>query len=113
MPDRSDHKAVQVILHKIHRRGINYIASVSKSFNTAESGYAFAKLAQKLCITLSNGRDKCSKELIYASITKMQEIARKAHDDARVTTPRFDDNRREFTKVRRNHTDESVIRQNM
>ena len=113
MPDRSDHEDVQVILHKIHKGGRNYIASVSKSFNTAESGYAFAKLAQKLCITLSNGRDKCSKELIYASITKMREIAQKAHGDAIVTACRFYANRREFTEVRRNHTDESVIRQNM
>jgi tRNA G37 N-methylase TrmD len=113
MPDRSDHKAVQVILHKIHKGGINYIASVSKSFNTAESGLAFAKLAQELCIILSSGRDEGFDELIQDSITEMREIARKAHADAKATMDMLDANRREFTEVRHSHTDETVLRQHL
>ena len=105
MPDRSDHKDVQVVLHKIHQGGINYIASVSKSFKTAESGFTFAKMAQELCRALSRGRDECTDELIHGSITEMQEIAQKAHIDAKATTEMFDSNRREFTAVRRGHTD--------
>jgi hypothetical protein len=110
MPDRSDHEDVQVILHKIHKVGIKYIASVSKSFKTAESGFAFAKKAQELCTTLSGGRDECSNELIHGSIAQMQEIAQTAHVDAKATSEMFNANRREFTKVRRGHTDESVIK---
>jgi hypothetical protein len=113
MPDRSDHEDVQVILQNIHKRGINYIASVSKSLNTAESGYAFAKMAQELCIALSRGRDECTDEFIQDSITEMRKIAEKAFADAKVTTEMFNANRREFTEVRRGHTDESVIRRHL
>ena len=107
MPDRSDHEDVQVILHKIHKGGINYIASVSKSFKTAESGFVFAKKAQDLCITLSRGRDECSNELIHGSIAEMQEIAQTAHADAKATSEMFNANRREFTEVRRGCTNKS------
>jgi hypothetical protein len=102
-----------VILHKIRKGGINYIASVSKSFKTAESGHIFAKMAQELCVALSSGRDECPDKFIQDSITEMQEIAQKAHTDAKVTTEMFDANRREFTEVWRSHNDESVIRQHL
>ena len=108
MPDRSNQEDVQFILGKIHGEGKNFIASVSKSLNTAESGHAFAKVAQELCITLSSGRNERPDEVIQDSITKMQEIAKKAHDDAKDTAGMFDVNKREFTEVWRGHTDESV-----
>jgi hypothetical protein len=107
MPDRSDHEDVQVILHKIHKGGINYIKSVSKSFKTAESGLTFAKTAQELCITLSSGRDECSYKLIQDSIAKMQDIAQKSHTDANTTAKMLNATSQEFTQVRRSHTDES------
>jgi hypothetical protein len=113
MPDRSDHEDFQVILNKIHKEGINYIASVSKSFKIAESRFAFARMAQELCRALSRGRDECSDELVQDSITEMQEIVQKAHADAKATAEMFDVNRREFTKVRWGHIDESVIRHNL
>ena len=113
MPDRSDHADVQVIRHKIHRGGKNYIASVSRSLKTAESGCAFAKLAQELCDTLSGGRDECPDELIQESIAEMKEIAKKAHKDARVTAEMFNANKQEFTEVWRSHADESAIRQHL
>jgi hypothetical protein len=113
VPDRSDHADVQVIRHKLHRGGKNYIASVSRSLKTAESGFAFAKLAQELCITLSSGRNKRSDEVIQDSITEMREIAQKAHADAKATADMFDINKREFTEVWRGHTDESVVRQHL
>jgi len=75
---------------------------VSKSFKTAESGFTFAKMAQELCRALSRGRDECTDELIHDSITEMQQIAQKAHTDAKVTTEMFDSNRREFTAIRTN-----------
>ena len=99
MPHRSDHKDVQVVLHKIHQGGINYIASVSKSFKTAESGFTFAKMAQELCRALSQGRDGCSDELIRDSLTEMREIAQNAYTDAKAATEMFDSNRREFGEV--------------
>ena len=107
MPDRSNHKEVQVILHKIQEGGTNYIASVSKSFKTAESGFSFAKRAQDLCISLASGREDCSDELIHDSLTEMREIAQNAYTDAKAATEMFDSNRREFTEVRRSHTDET------
>jgi hypothetical protein len=108
VPDRSKHKEVQVILRKIHEGGNNYIASVSESFKTAESGFAFANRARDLCNTLAQGRDACPDEVIHDSITEMREIAQKAHADAKVITTMFDTNRREFTEVRRGHTDKSL-----
>jgi hypothetical protein len=113
MSDRSKNKEVQIILRKAHKGGTNYIASVSKSFKTAESGFAFAKRAQDLCSFLASGREKCSDELIHVSITEMRDIARKAHTDAKVTTQMFDANKRQFTKVWCSHADESVIRQRL
>jgi hypothetical protein len=101
MPDRSKNKEVQVILREIHKGGGNYVASVSKSFKTAESGFAFAKRAQDLCNAL--GRRDCSDEVIHDSITEMRAIAQKAHDDAKATTKMFDANKQEFTEVRRGH----------
>jgi len=109
MPDRSDHEGVQVLLNKIHKEGKNYIASVSKSFKTAESGFAFAKKVEELCTTLSGGRDECSNELIHESIAEMQEIVQTAHADAKATSEMFNANSRAFTEVRRGHTDEPVI----
>jgi len=106
MPDRSDHEDVQVILHKIHKGGRNYIASVSKSFKTAESGFAFAKKAQDLCIALASRRDDYPDNLIHDSIAEMREIAQKAHADAKATAEMFDANRQEFGEVRRDHIDE-------
>jgi hypothetical protein len=113
MSDRSNHKDVQVILHRIQEGGANYIASVSKSFKTAESGFAFAKMAQELCTAISSKREECSDELIHDSIAEMREIAQKAHADAKITAGMFNANSREFTEVRRGHTDESVIRQHL
>jgi hypothetical protein len=110
MPDRSDYEDVQVILYNIHKWGIYYIALVSKSCKTAHSAFAIVKKAQELCTTLSGGRDKCSNELIHGSIAEMQEVAQIAHADAKTTSEMFNANRREFTKVRRGHTDESVIK---
>ena len=107
MPDRSNHKDVQVILRKIQEGGTNYIASVSESLKTAESGFAFAKRAQDLCISLASGREECSDELIHGSIAEMREIAQKAHDDAKATSAMFDANKQEFTEVRRCHNDET------
>jgi len=99
---RSDHEDVQVILHNIHKRGIDYIALVSKSFKTAESAFAIVKKAQGLCTTLSGGRDECSNELIHSSIAQMQEVAQTAHADAKATSEMFNANRREFTEIRAN-----------
>jgi len=113
MPDRSDHEDVQVILHKIHKGAENYIASISKSPKTAESGHAFAKMTQEPYIALSSGREECSDELIHDSIAKMREIAQKAHADAKITAKMFNANKREFTEVWRSHADESVIRQHL
>ena len=107
MPDRSRHKDVKVILRKIHKAGKNYIASVSESFKTAESGFAFAKRVQELCIALASGREECSDELIHDYITEMREIVQKAHTDAKATMEMFDANRREFYEVRRGHSDEN------
>jgi len=107
MPDRSRRKDVKVILRKIREAGKNYIASVSESLKTAESGFAFAKRAQDLCSFLASGREQCSDELIQDSITEMREIAQKAHVKAKATTQMFDANRREFTAVRRGHIDKS------
>jgi hypothetical protein len=106
MPDRSDHPKVQVILRKIYKGAKNYITAVSKSFKTAESGYASAKLAQELSETLRGPRDECPDEVIQDSIAEMQEIAQKASADATVTAGMFDANFQEFTQVRRSHTDE-------
>ena len=108
MSDRSNHKEVQVILHKIQEGGTNYIASVSKSFKTAESGFAFAKRAQDLCSFLASRREECSDELIHESLTEMREIVQNAYTDAKAITHMFDSNRREFTEVRRGHTDKSL-----
>ena len=110
MSDRFDHKDVQVVSRKIHKGGIDYIALVTK---IVESGYAFAKLAQELCDTLSGGRDECPDELIQDSIAEMQEITQKAHNDAKATADMFNATRMKFTKVRRSHTDESAIRQHL
>ena len=107
MPDRSRRKDVKVILRKIREAGMNYIASVSESLKTAESGFAFAKRAQDLCISIASGREQCSDELIQDSITEMREIAQKAHTDAETTRELFDANRREFTTVRHGHIDKS------
>ena len=107
MPDRSNHKEVQVILNKIQEGGTNYIASVFESFKTAELGFAFAKRAQDLCASLASGREECSDELIHDSITEMREIAKKAHADAKATSEMFDANKEEFTEVRRDHNDET------
>jgi len=107
MPDRSDHKDIQVILHDIHNGGTNYIASVSGSFKTAESGFTFAKRAQELCVALASGREQYSDDFIHESITEMREIAQKAHTDAETTRELFDANRREFTTVRHGHIDKS------
>ena len=81
---------------------------MSESLKTAKSGFEFARVAQELCRALSRGRDECTDELIHDSITEMQQIAQKAHTDAKVTTEMFDSNRREFTEVRRSHTDKSL-----
>jgi hypothetical protein len=105
MPDRSNHKDVQVILQKIQQGGMQYIASVSKSFKTAESGFAFAMTARELCMAL-DGQDY-SDEIVQDSITEMREIAQQALDGAQLTTNMFDANRREFTEVRRGHADKS------
>ena len=113
MPDRSDRKDVQDILSNIRKEGINYVAAVSESFKTARSGHAFAKMAQELCVSLSGGRGDCPDTLIQKSIGEMQDIAQKAHSDATVTSKMFDDNRLEFTKVRRGHNDDSVIRRHL
>jgi hypothetical protein len=108
MSDRSNHKDVQVILHNIHKGGENFITSVNESFNTAESGFAFAKRAQDLCLSLASGREECSDELIHGSIAEMREIAQKAHADAKAATEMFDANKLEFTEVWRGHTDKSL-----
>jgi hypothetical protein len=108
MSDRSNHKEVQVILQKIYKGGTNYIASVSESLKTAKSGFEFARVAQELCRALSQGRDGCSDELIHDSLTEMREIAQNAYTDAKAATEMFDSNRREFTEVRRSHTDKSL-----
>ena len=100
MLDRSDHKAVQAILRKIHKGGIKYIESVTKSFRTAESGFAFAKRAQDLCTSLGSGRAECSDKLIQDSIIEMREIAQKVKADAKATMEMFDANRQEFMEVR-------------
>ena len=113
MPDRSDHPRVQVILRNIYKGGESYITAVTKSFATAESGYAFAKLAQELCVTLSGPREECPNEVIQDSIAEMKEIANKAHTDAHHTAEMFNATSREFTQVRRSHTDESAIRQHL
>jgi hypothetical protein len=105
MPERSNHKDVQAILQKIHKGVSNYIESMSKSSKTAELGFAFAKRAQDLCDTLA--APDCSDELIHDSITEMRTIAQKAHADAKATMAMFDDNRLEFTEVRRGHTEKS------
>jgi hypothetical protein len=105
MPDRSSNKDAQVILHKIQRGGVHYIESVSGSFETAKLGFAFAKRALDLCNDLSS--PECSDELIRDSIAEMRGIAQNAHTGARATTKNFDANRREFTEVRRSHTDKS------
>jgi hypothetical protein len=84
---------------------MQYIASVSESFKTAESGFAFAMTARELCMAL-DGQD-CSDEVIQDSIAEMRGIAQKARNGAKVTTEMFDANRREFTEVRRGHTDKS------
>jgi hypothetical protein len=107
MSDRSNHKEVQVILDKARKGGRHYIASVSKSFKTAESGFAFAKKAQDLCIALASRRDDYPDNLIHDSIAEMREIARKAHADSKSTQERLQANMREFIKVRRGHTDET------
>ena len=107
MPDRSNHKDVQVLLRKIKEGGTNYIASVSESLKTAESGFAFAKRAQDLCSFLASGREECSDELIHDAIAEMREIAQKAHADAKATKAMFDANKQEFAEVRRGHTDET------
>jgi len=107
MSDRSKNKEVQIILRKAHKGGTNYIASVSKSFKTAESGFAFAKRAQDLCSFLASGREECSDELIHDAIAEMREIAQKAHADAKATKAMFDANKQEFAEVRRGHTDET------
>jgi len=70
-------------------------------------------MAQELCVALSGGQDDCPDTFIQKSIREMQEIVQKAHSDARVTTQMFDANRREFTEVRRCHTDEFVTRQHL
>jgi hypothetical protein len=106
MSDRSNHKEVQVILDKAHKGGTNYIASVSESFKAAESGFAFAKTVQDLCITLASRRDNYP-DLIHDSIVEMREIARKAHADSKSTWEMLRVNRLEFTEVRRGHTDET------
>jgi hypothetical protein len=100
MPDRSNHKDVQVILRKIKEGGTNYIASVSESLKTAESGFAFAKRAQDLCTSLGSGRAECSDELIQDSIIEMREIAQSVKADAKATMEMFDANRQEFMEVR-------------
>jgi hypothetical protein len=105
MPDRSNHKDVQVILHKIHKGGMNYIALVSESSKTAESGFEFAKRAQDLCDALG-GRDY-SEELIRDSITEMREIAQKVRNDAKTSIKMFYMNRKEFTEVWQAYTDKS------
>jgi len=110
MPDRSDHEDIQVIVSRIHEGRINYIAAVSQSRKTAESGHAFAKMVQELCIALSGGLDDCPDTFIQKSIGEMQEIAQIAHYDAKVATEMFDASRQDFTEVWRDHKDESVIR---
>jgi len=107
MSDRSNHKKVQIILLKAHKGGINYIASGYESLKTVESGFAFAKRAQDLCISLASGREECSDELIHGSIAEMREIAQKAHADAKATSAMFDANKQEFTEVRQGHNDET------
>jgi hypothetical protein len=109
MPDRSNHKGVQVILYKIHQGGINYIASVSKSFKTAESGFAFAKRALDLCDDL--GKQDCPDEFIHHSITEMRTVAKTACNHAKDTTAMFEANGMEFTEVRRATLIGVVIRQ--
>jgi hypothetical protein len=105
MLHRSNHKDVQAILRKIHEAGKNYIASVSESFKTAKSGFAFATTAQELCAAL--GGQDCSNEVIHGTITEMREISQKAHNDAKATTEMFDANRREFTEVRQGHAEKN------
>jgi hypothetical protein len=107
VPDRSKHKNVQVILHKIHEEGKSYIASVSESIKAAESLFAFAKRAQELCNALASGRDNYSDEVIDASIPEMREIAQKGHADAKAAKEMFGANKRKFTEVRQGHTDET------
>jgi hypothetical protein len=109
MPDRSNYKDVRVILGRIHEGGLNYLASMSKSFKTAELGFAFAKRAQDLCNALGGG--DCSDQLIHDSIKEMLEIARGAHTDAKSTTALFDANRQEFTEVRRSPLIRAVLKQ--
>jgi hypothetical protein len=103
MPDRSNHKEVQVILRSVQKRGTYSILSVSESFKTVGSGFAFAKRAQDLCSSLASGRKKRSDEPIHDSITEMREIAQKAHTDAKVAKEIFDAS----TEVRRHYTDEN------
>jgi hypothetical protein len=98
MPDRSKHKEVQVILHRIQQAGVHYIESAPESFKAVESGFKFAKRARDRCIAL--GEQGYSDELIQASITEMQPFSQEAHNDAKATTAMFDANRQEFTEVR-------------
>jgi hypothetical protein len=81
---------------------MHYIASVSESFKTAESGFAFAMTARELCVALDE--QDCSDDVIQDSIAEMRELAQEAHDGAKATTEMFDDNRWEFTKVWQGHT---------
>jgi hypothetical protein len=76
---------------------MHYIESVSESFKTVESGFAFAMTARELCMAL-DGQD-FSDEVIQDSIAEMRELAQKAHDGAKATAEMFDANRREFTEV--------------
>jgi len=98
-----DYKAISLDFFPLEERlqsQIKYIESVTKSFRTAESGFAFAKLAQELCDTLSGGRDECPDELIQESIAEMKEIAKKAHKDAKVTAEMFNATSQVFTEIR-------------
>jgi hypothetical protein len=76
---------------------MHYIESVSESFKTIESGFAFATTALELCVAL-DGQD-CSDEIIQDSIAEMRELAQKAHDGPKTTTTMFDADRRQFTEV--------------
>jgi hypothetical protein len=104
MPDRSDHKDAQVILHKMQQGGAHYIESVSEGLKTAESGFAFANRAQDLCNNL--GSPECSDELIRDSIAEMRAIVQKMFNDAKATAEFFSTNRQEFAEVRQGLTDE-------
>jgi hypothetical protein len=81
---------------------------VYKSIEAAQSGYEFAKKAQDLCTTLTDGN--CySEEVINTSIKHTREIAKNAHTAAMTTMNMFRANRSEFIQVWQGYNDKFLI----